>query len=67
MDPLSRGKYGNLEILPEMQILDAISNLQSEKISIQPHRAKIKWQNLKFLKVAKVTPRAKVTPIDGML
>ena len=40
MDPLSRVKYGNWEILPEMQILDAISNLQSERVSIQPHRAK---------------------------
>ena len=40
MDPLSRVKYWNWEILPEMQILDAISNLQSEKISIQPHKAK---------------------------
>ena len=41
MDPLSRVKYGNWEILPEMQILDAISNLQNEKISIQSHTVEL--------------------------
>lgn len=40
MDPLSRVKYGNWEILPEMQKIDAISTLKSEKVDIQPRRAK---------------------------